>query len=88
MTYVYLYFALPALVAIAVLIHRLVQVQFAEPVETAVLDRTSIMKRLLSKAAGAGLMLMLMGCQSRGVDTILADHINAAGFNDSLQPRT
>jgi len=43
-----LYFALPALVAIAVLIHRLVQVQFAEPVET-VLDRTSIMKRLLSK---------------------------------------
>jgi len=52
MTYVYLFFALPALFTGFTLVHRLFQTQFSEDVSTVVLDRTSVVKRLLSKAAG------------------------------------
>jgi hypothetical protein len=68
MTYIILWFALPALFAGFMLAHRLVQVQSSEPVETVVLDRTAVVKRLLSKAAGAGLVLLLgftLGCTNQ-----------------------
>jgi hypothetical protein len=54
MTLIYAFFTLPFAVACAVLIHRMVQIQFAEPVCTVTLDRTSVMKQLLAKGAGVG----------------------------------
>lgn len=61
-----LFFLAPALFTLFVLLHSLVQIQMAEPVETVTLDRISVMRELLAKAAGAGLMLValvgLIGC--------------------------
>ena len=59
MNYVCLMFAAPALCAVFILLHRLVQVLKSEPVSTIILDRTAVVKSLLSKAAGAGLCVLL-----------------------------
>jgi hypothetical protein len=50
MTIVYLFFALPALVAVFMVVHRLVEVQVSEPVEMVTLDRTAVVSRLLAKS--------------------------------------
>ena|ERR1035437_5467244 len=59
MNYVCLMFAAPALCAVFILLHNFVQIQTSEPVSTVILDRTAVVKSLLSKAAGAGLCVML-----------------------------
>lgn len=56
------FFAAPALVTlltILVLVHRILQVQFSEPVKNVVLTRNDAVKHLLAKGATAGACIVL-----------------------------